>query len=212
MTANTGRADPKPRNASPSSSSAHRHSSAKHAARMRRRSRLSARCPAGRISSTNGRNCESPIRPRSSGSRVDLVDLPADGHRLHLHGQRRQEARAEEKGEIAIAQHGAARVGRCVHSAAQRVIGFISRGRIARSDVAPTLRRRRCDHCPEALACCWPLSWRSPSRPRRLPRSPRRPTPASKRSARASSTNSAATRPSTRPRSATTASTATSTT
>ena len=70
ITANTGRADSRPCAANASSSSAQAHSSAKQAARMRRRSRLSARCPAGRISSTNGRNCDRPTSPRSSGSRV----------------------------------------------------------------------------------------------------------------------------------------------
>ena len=41
----------------------------------------------------------------------DLVDLPADGDRLHLHGQRREEARREEEREVAIAQDGEPRSG-----------------------------------------------------------------------------------------------------
>jgi len=101
-----------------------------------------------------GQELRQPDQPEVERIARGLVDLPADGHRLHLHGQRRQEARAQEKGEVTIAQYGAARVGRCVHAAAQRVIGSIGRGRIARSCPAPTPWRRRCDHCPEALACC----------------------------------------------------------
>ncbi len=70
ITAKTGQATARPESVKASSSSAQTNSSAMQSDRISARLCRSATCPAGSTSRTNGRNCDRPIRPRSSGSRV----------------------------------------------------------------------------------------------------------------------------------------------
>ena len=72
----------------------------------------------------------------------DFVDLPADRDRLHLHGQRGEEARRQEEREVAIAEDGEPRASILAHAATPRVIGFIGRGSIARHRTRSHARRR----------------------------------------------------------------------
>ena len=111
----------------------------------------------------------------------DRVDLPADGHGLHLHGQRGQEARGKEAGELAIGEQCAARIGRGVHAGARRVPANLGRGSITRFIRPP--ERPPCAAASPARACCPPYCscWPRP-RPSPPPRTPMR---ASRRSASA---------------------------
>src|SRR6185503_83734 len=67
ITPNTGQATVRPDIVNPRSASAQKNSSAMQSARIAARLWRSATWPAGSTSSTNGRNCERPMRPRSSG-------------------------------------------------------------------------------------------------------------------------------------------------
>ena len=70
ITANTGQATARPESVNASSASAQKNSSAMQSERIIARLCRSAMWPAGSTSSTNGRNCDRPMRPRSSGSPV----------------------------------------------------------------------------------------------------------------------------------------------
>ena len=132
-----------PRAANASSSSAQRHSTAKQAARMRRRSQRSARCPAGSDQQHERQELRQADEPEVERIARDLVHLPADRHGLHLHGERRDEARRDEAREVAVAQHRATRVGGRVHAGARPVNEAICDVRIARRGRAARLRSDR---------------------------------------------------------------------
>ena len=72
---------------------------------MRRRSNRSATWPAERISTKKGANWARPINPRSNTLAGHRVDLPADRHALHLHGQSRKYSRAQIKREMFVPEH-----------------------------------------------------------------------------------------------------------
>src|SRR6185503_13239205 len=101
ITPNTGQATVRPDIVNPRSASAQKNSSAMQSARIAARLWRSATWPAGSTSSTNGRNCERPMRPRSSGLPV-IAYLPADGDGLHLHRDRREQPRRQKAHEAGM--------------------------------------------------------------------------------------------------------------
>jgi len=71
---------------------------------MRRRWRSFREGPRRQDQQNERQELRQPDQAEVEWATGDLVDLPADGDRLHLHGQRTEETREDVAREIGIAQ------------------------------------------------------------------------------------------------------------